>query len=188
MIMKISKENDVQMKLYTSSMMTTMPSTTLVTVSDTFNKTFVNTSSKMLSIDNDSIINDSTIIPFHLPNHSIFSPLMHEIMNSIHIIDNNKNSTIPVPNKMMPSENELDVLSLRRTCLVIFFSVLILITIFGNTLVILSLITTRRLRTVTNCFVMSLAIADWTVGVFVMPPAVLYYIHGKKLIQFHLKL
>lgn len=55
--------------------------------------------------------------------------------------------------------------------LVVLFCLLIVITIFGNTLVIVSVITTRRLRTVTNCFVMSLAVADWLVGTFVLPPA-----------------
>jgi hypothetical protein len=60
----------------------------------------------------------------------------------------------------------------------VLFCLLIIITIIGNTLVILSVITTRRLRTVTNCFVMSLAVADWLVGIFVMPPAVAYYLMG----------
>ncbi|KDR18992.1 probable G-protein coupled receptor No18 isoform X3 [Zootermopsis nevadensis] len=38
--------------------------------------------------------------------------------------------------------------------------------------------TTRRLRTVTNCFVMSLAVADWLVGIFVMPLKVALQIMG----------
>jgi hypothetical protein len=56
--------------------------------------------------------------------------------------------------------------------IVIFFQV-------GNTLIIVAVMTTRRLRTVTNCFVMSLAVADWLVGIFVMPPAVAVHIMGK---------
>lgn len=59
------------------------------------------------------------------------------------------------------------------------FVLLIIVTLIGNTLVILAVLTTRRLRTVTNCFVMSLALADWLVGTFVMPPAVSLFIAGK---------
>lgn len=60
------------------------------------------------------------------------------------------------------------------------FCLLIVLVVVGNTLVILSVITTRRLRTVTNCFVMSLAVADWLVGVFVMPPAVFVFLTDGK--------
>lgn len=62
---------------------------------------------------------------------------------------------------------------------VVLFCCLIIIVIIGNTLVILSVLTTRRLRTVTNLFVTSLAVADWLVGIFVMPPAVAYYLMGE---------
>lgn len=122
-------------------------------------------------------------------------PFMHEIIvnftsDPLHLLDANANHTLKL-NKfsstasaaaatVASNEIRLDTMSLRRTCLVVFFTTIILITIFGNTLVILSVTTTRRLRTVTNCFVMSLALADWMVGVFVMPPAVLLYIYGKK--------
>ncbi|XP_055596703.1 probable G-protein coupled receptor No18 [Uranotaenia lowii] len=70
-------------------------------------------------------------------------------------------------------------LSWEKLLLVVLFCTLIVITIIGNTLVILSVATTRRLRTVTNCFVMSLAVADWLVGIFVMPPAVMLFVVDK---------
>lgn len=118
-------------------------------------------------------------------------PFMHEMIanfssDPLHLFDANKNHTLDFNQfsttasaGAISHEIRLSALSMGRTCLVVFFSIIILITIFGNTLVILSVTTTRRLRTVTNCFVMSLALADWMVGVFVMPPAVLLYIYGK---------
>lgn len=69
-------------------------------------------------------------------------------------------------------------LSWTNLVLALALCVLIVITVIGNTLVILSVLTTRRLRTVTNCFVSSLAIADLMVGIFVMPPAVALYLIG----------
>lgn len=70
--------------------------------------------------------------------------------------------------------------TLPRLIFAVLFCLLIIVVIIGNTLVILSVLTTRRLRTVTNLFVTSLAVADWLVGIFVMPPAVAYYLMGKK--------
>ncbi|KRT85133.1 G protein-coupled receptor, partial [Oryctes borbonicus] len=67
----------------------------------------------------------------------------------------------------------------ENLALVALLSIVIIVTIVGNTLIILAVSTTRRLRTVTNCFIMSLAVADWLVGVFVMPPAVAYRLMGK---------
>ncbi|XP_054747277.1 dopamine receptor 2 [Anastrepha obliqua] len=70
------------------------------------------------------------------------------------------------------------MLSWQGICLIAVFSTFIVVTIIGNTLVILAVITTRRLKTVTNCFVMSLAVADLLVGIFVMPPAVAVHLIG----------
>ncbi|XP_050685222.1 octopamine receptor 1-like [Leptidea sinapis] len=56
---------------------------------------------------------------------------------------------------------------------------LIVVTVIGNTLIISAVVTTKRLRTVTNCFVTSLAVADLLVGIFVMPPAIAVHIRGE---------
>jgi len=59
-------------------------------------------------------------------------------------------------------------------CLVILF------TLIGNGLVVIAVASTRRLRSsVTNYFIVSLAVADLTVAVLVMPYAVLYELYGR---------
>jgi len=59
-------------------------------------------------------------------------------------------------------------------CLVILF------TLVGNSLVVVAVASTRRLRSsVTNYFVVSLAVADLTVAVLVMPYAVFYELYGR---------
>ncbi|KAH8340977.1 hypothetical protein KR059_011552 [Drosophila kikkawai] len=79
----------------------------------------------------------------------------------------------------VPSMNSYLVsMAWPKSLAVAVFLVLILVTVVGNTLVILAVLTTRRLRTVTNCFVLNLAITDWLVGIFVMPPSVLLYVTG----------
>ncbi|KAH8351180.1 hypothetical protein KR084_009416 [Drosophila pseudotakahashii] len=79
----------------------------------------------------------------------------------------------------VPSMNSYLVsMAWPKSLAVAVFLVLILVTVVGNTLVILAVLTTRRLRTVTNCFVMNLAITDWLVGTCVMPPSVALYITG----------
>ncbi|XP_047526392.1 octopamine receptor 1-like [Pieris napi] len=66
-----------------------------------------------------------------------------------------------------------------EAAVVVFLCGLIVITVIGNTLIISAVLTTKRLRTVTNCFVTSLALADLLVGIFVMPPAIAVHIRGE---------
>lgn len=69
---------------------------------------------------------------------------------------------------------------------IVSLSIIIVLTIFGNVLVILSVFTYRPLRIVQNFFIVSLAVADLTVAVFVLPFNVAYSILGKWIFGIHL--
>jgi 7 transmembrane receptor (rhodopsin family) len=91
------------------------------------------------------------------------------------------NVTVPVKvsgNESSDGEHNLEKWPWTEILFCTLFCLLIVTVIVGNSLVILSIMTTRRLRTVTNCFVMSLAVADWLVGIFVMPPGVFVFLVG----------
>lgn len=61
----------------------------------------------------------------------------------------------------------------------VVLTLIILLTIVGNILVILSVFTYKPLRIVQNFFIVSLAVADLTVAILVMPLNVAYSIIGK---------
>ena len=54
-----------------------------------------------------------------------------------------------------------------------------LITCIGNALVIVAVRTDRRLRTVSNYFILSLAVADLLIGTLVMPLSIIYFVEGR---------
>ena len=58
------------------------------------------------------------------------------------------------------------------------FGLIISATLFGNILVVCAVANFHRLRTTTNCFVVSLAIADILVALLVMPAGLLYEVFG----------
>lgn len=61
----------------------------------------------------------------------------------------------------------------------VILSLIIIITIVGNVLVILSVFTYKPLRIVQNFFIVSLAVADLTVAILVLPLNVAYSIRGQ---------
>lgn len=55
------------------------------------------------------------------------------------------------------------------TWIIFLYSVIFLLAVIGNLLVILTLIQSRRMRTITNLFLLNLAVSDLFLGVFCMP-------------------
>lgn len=53
--------------------------------------------------------------------------------------------------------------------MIFLYSVIFLLAVIGNLLVILTLIQSRRMRTITNLFLLNLAVSDLFLGVFCMP-------------------
>jgi hypothetical protein len=60
----------------------------------------------------------------------------------------------------------------------ILLSLIAVTTLVGNLLVVIAVLTTRSLSTVTNYFIMSLAVADMLVAVFVLPIAIYMVIYS----------
>lgn len=89
-------------------------------------------------------------------------------------------------NNMTPANNtstEVQGFSLALSSLSFTFLILILImALFGNTLVIVAFVFYSRLKTVTNYFVVSLAISDIWVAVFSMTIWAAFLLTGKYLI------
>ena len=61
-------------------------------------------------------------------------------------------------------------------CILSSFSI---VTVFGNILVLYAIQTEKNLRTVANLFILSLAVADLSVGLFVMPLSAATIIAGR---------
>ncbi len=52
---------------------------------------------------------------------------------------------------------------------ILLYSLIFLLSVFGNLLIIVVLVANKRMRTVTNSFLLSLAISDLMMAIFCMP-------------------
>jgi len=84
----------------------------------------------------------------------------------------NKSNNFNIINE--PEEPSLLYVVLMATVL----SAIDITTLAGNMLVVLAVLTTKSLHTVTNSFIMSLAVADMLVSVFVMPLSIYMVIYN----------
>lgn len=81
---------------------------------------------------------------------------------------------------------DLAVPQWKALLLTIILSVIIILTIVGNIMVILSVFTYKPLRIVQNFFIVSLAVADLTVAILVLPFNVAHMIIGRWTFGIHL--
>jgi octopamine/tyramine receptor len=93
------------------------------------------------------------------------------------------------PEERVPYETyfgvELAVPGWEAIATTVVLSFIILLTIVGNILVILSVFTYKPLRIVQNFFIVSLAVADLTVAILVLPFNVAYSIMGRWVFGIH---
>ncbi|EYC23174.1 hypothetical protein Y032_0016g3156 [Ancylostoma ceylanicum] len=71
-------------------------------------------------------------------------------------------------------------LGLHDVFIALFLVMMILLTVFGNILVVLSVVVYKRMRTFTNILLTSLATADLLVGLVVMPMSLLDLLHNHR--------
>lgn len=87
----------------------------------------------------------------------------------ISIFDNvslNFNSSLNVSTYININQQSLITTASR---IIPLYSVIFLLAVIGNSLVILTLVQNKRMRTITNLFLLNLAISDIFIGVFCMP-------------------
>lgn len=97
---------------------------------------------------------------------------MSAMLNTSEPISSDRNNSCPVPEKFRyPSIIGIDlaVPQWEAILVTVILTIIIILTIVGNILVILSVFTYKPLRIVQNFFIVSLAVADLTVAVLVLP-------------------
>ncbi|KAL0269852.1 UNVERIFIED_CONTAM: hypothetical protein PYX00_007450 [Menopon gallinae] len=102
-------------------------------------------------------------------------------LSSIDNITDPEIAGCPVENDTFPSVLGIDlaVPEIEAVATVLTLLCVIVVTIVGNVLVILSVFTYKPLRTVQNFFIVSLAVADLMVAVLVLPFNVAYSVLGR---------
>lgn len=95
-------------------------------------------------------------------NNIQLSRLLNRSFSNISDEYENENfSHIPYP--------DLTQLSFVRILFLIFYSLVMFLALFGNSVVCYTVISNRKMQTVVNCYIVNLAVCDFLVGAFVLP-------------------
>lgn len=106
-------------------------------------------------------------------NTTTFVSTEHLTVTSIKIMDltttENLSSVVTAVQKSIKVSANATSWIDSGTWIIVLYSVIFLLAVIGNLLVILTLIQSRRMRTITNLFLLNLAVSDLFLGVFCMP-------------------
>lgn len=106
-------------------------------------------------------------------NTTTFVQPEHFTITSITIMDltlaDNLSSVVTAVQKSIKVSTNTPTWIDSGTWIIVLYSVIFLLAVIGNLLVILTLIQSRRMRTITNLFLLNLAVSDLFLGVFCMP-------------------
>ncbi|EEZ99333.1 tyramine/octopamine receptor isoform X1 [Tribolium castaneum] len=100
--------------------------------------------------------------------------------------DSNSSCSPDLPGNFSTIFGQTDVAQWEALLTIVTLTLIILVTIVGNVLVILSVFTYKPLRIVQNFFIVSLAVADLTVAILVMPLNVMLSILGRWVFDIHI--
>lgn len=89
-------------------------------------------------------------------------------------MENLSNSNFTIESSLSPSIGNQDDNTTFKVFLLLISTPLVFLTILGNSLVIGAWISQKSIRTPSNLYLVSLAIADLITGVFAFPPTVHY--------------
>lgn len=110
--------------------------------------------------DNETYIHyESSVLPQH--------HIQQHFTSSASVTTTLATTTIPIAYTVAGS-SWIDWLSSGRLQIPLYATILLL-AIVGNALVIMTLVQNRRMRTITNVFLLNLAVSDILLGVFCMP-------------------
>ena len=109
-----------------------------------------------------------------MEGNSTYSVISNTDVSSLYYVDVSNSSNFPtssssIRNASSKMDFKSPTLKLEEIITLPFYSLIFILSVVGNLLVIITLIQNKRMRTVTNVFLLNLSISDLLLAVFCMP-------------------
>ncbi|CAH1796947.1 unnamed protein product [Owenia fusiformis] len=162
---------------------TPSPTENNITLSEYVRPDYLKSANSTLNLNKSAGIREGIIDDglHNLTNHTLF-PIgytnMNEMQLNLSFCDFDLNSTWCYYNETDNDTDSINTMDDGYKYFALILSIFPILTVFGNILVVIAVYRERNLRTVTNYFIVSLALADIGVAVLVMPFAIYVEIVG----------